>query len=195
MTIKHETREQWLTAAVDELRPIFAAINKPLPQAIRVACGFPLNAKRNRAVGECWASTASADRTIEILVSPQLADPLKVFEVLVHELCHATAGAMNHGINFQTAASAMLLEPVDPSIRDPWRATRGDSTFANTYSDILADLQDYPHAQLSFSTRKTQGTRMLKAFCPSCGYTIRLTSKWAGLGLPTCPLDGDEFTL
>jgi hypothetical protein len=36
---------------------------------------------------------------------------------------------------------------------------------------------------------------MLKAFCPSCGYTVRLTSKWAALGLPTCPLDGDEFTL
>jgi hypothetical protein len=190
-----DTREQWLMAAVEELRPIFSAHGKPLPQAIRVACGFPLNAKRSRAVGECWASTASADRTIEILVSPELADPIAVFQVLVHELCHATAGAMNHGINFQRIATLMKLEPSNPTIRDPWRSTLGDPDFVSTYADIIVGLGDYHHAELTFNTRKTQGTRMLKAFCPSCGYTIRLTSKWAGLGLPTCPLDGDEFTL
>ena len=30
------------------------------------------------------------------------------------------------------------------------------------------------------------GSRMLKAVCPNCGYTIRLTRKWALRGLPTC---------
>lgn len=195
MTMTYETREQWLMAGVEELRPIFAAVNKPLPQAIRVACGFPLDAKRSKAIGQCWASTASADRTIEILVSPELADPLKVFEVLVHELCHATSGAMNHGVNFQKTAAAMMLEPVNPLMRDPWRATQGNAQFTATYDAIISGLGAYPHAQLSFTTRKTQGTRMLKAFCPTCGYTIRLTAKWAAMGLPTCPNDGDEFAL
>lgn len=34
---------------------------------------------------------------------------------------------------------------------------------------------------------------MLKAEC-GCGYTIRITRKWAQLGLPCCPLDGERLT-
>jgi len=188
-----DTREQWLMAAVEELRPIFAAVGKPLPQAIRVACGFPLNAKRSRAVGECWASTASADRTIEILVSPELADPVKVFEVLVHELCHSTAGAMNHGLNFQKVAALMHLVPsAGPK---GWKATGRASTFEPTFGEIISSLGAYPHAALTMNTKKVQTTRMLKAVCPSCGYTVRLTSKWAALGLPSCPQDSDTLNL
>jgi hypothetical protein len=71
------TREQWLESALTELRPLFTALGKPLPKQIRVACGFPLNAKRSKAIGECWASTASADKTIEILISPTIARPLR----------------------------------------------------------------------------------------------------------------------
>jgi hypothetical protein len=36
---------------------------------------------------------------------------------------------------------------------------------------------------------------MLKAECPECGYTIRLTKKWADVGLPTCPTDGGGLVL
>ena len=42
---------------------------------------------------------------------------------------------------------------------------------------------------------KKQSTRMLKAECPECGYTIRLAKKWADLGLPTCPTDGAALML
>lgn len=187
------TREEWLTQGVEELRPVFNAINKPIPKKIRVACGFPLDAKRSKAIGQCWADTASADRSVEILISPTLDDPRTVFEVLVHELCHATAGAMNHGINFQKVASVMGLEPVGRG-REVWKSTRGDQSFDSAYGAMIAGLGQYPHAALAFTTRKTQGTRMLKAYCPSCGYTVRLTSKWAAQGMPTC-VCGDTFTL
>ena len=188
-----ETREEWLTQGVEELRPVFDAIGKPIPQKIRVACGFPLDAKRSKAIGQCWADTASADRSIEILISPTLDQPIDVFEVLVHELCHATAGAMNHGINFQKVASAMLLEATGTG-REQWKSTRGTPQFHIDYANLLGSLGTYPHAALAFTTRKTQGTRMLKAFCPSCGYTVRLTQKWADLGLPTC-VCGDTLAL
>lgn len=190
----HATREDWLTAATEELRPVFDAINCPLPKAIRVACGFPLNAKRSRAIGECWAPSASADATVEILVSPVLDNPTKVFEVLVHELCHATAGAMNHGRAFQSVASRMQLVPTHPGMRDPWRSTVGGADFASSYGALIADLGAYPHGALTFQTRKTQSTRMLKAYCPTCGYTVRLTQKWADVGMPSCPC-GDDLTL
>jgi len=194
--MNYQTREEWLQAGVAELRTSFDLIGKPLPQKIRVACGFPLNAKRSKAIGECWASDNSADKTIEILISPTIADPTEVFAVLVHELCHATAGAMNHGINFQKAASAMLLEPTgNPDVKNAWKSTRGNAQFAHAYADLLAALGTYPHGELSYSDRKVQGTRMIKASCPACGYTVRLTGKWLAQGLPICPTDGEMFTV
>lgn len=189
----YATREEWLTAAIEELRPVFAAVGKPLPAAIRVACGFPLNAKRSKAIGECWIASASADGVIEILISPVLADPVLVFEVLVHELCHATSGAFNHGINFQKAASLMLLQPCGAG-KQPWKSTKGTTEFAIEYGQLIDGLGVYPHGQLTYTDRKTQGTRMLKASCPSCGYTVRLTTKWAAQGLPTC-VCGDTLAL
>lgn len=191
MTINN--REDWLSAAVSELRPFFDAVGAPLPANVRVTCGFPSNAKRSGAIGECWADTASADKTFEVLISPVLDDPMRVFDVLVHELCHATAGAMNHGINFQRVAAAMHLAP---SLgKAGWKATGRADTFVPTFGAIVDSLGAYPHAALTMTNRKVQTTRMLKAVCPSCGYTVRLTSKWASLGLPSCPVDSDVLNL
>jgi hypothetical protein len=36
-----ETREDWLSQAVTELRPLFDNAGRPLPDKIRVTCGFP----------------------------------------------------------------------------------------------------------------------------------------------------------
>jgi len=116
--------------------------------------------------------------------------------VLVHELCHSTSGAMNHGINFQKAATAMLLEPCgDPVAKNAWKSTRGTAEFATAYGDLIGGLGLYPHGELSYADRKVQGTRMIKASCPTCGYTVRLTNKWLTFGLPSCPQDGETFTV
>jgi hypothetical protein len=186
-------REDWLSAAVSELRPFFDAIGAPLPANVRVTCGFPSNAKRSGAIGECWADTASADQTFEVLISPVLDEPLRVFDVLVHELCHATAGAMNHGVNFQSVASAMGLDP-SPT-KAGWKATMRGASFVDLYGSIITSLGAYPHAALTMNSKKVQTTRMLKAVCPSCGYTVRLTAKWAAVGLPSCPADSDTLNL
>ena len=191
----HPTREQWLTTAHNELRPAFEVAGAKLPPNIRLTCGFPSDAKRSGAIGECWIDSASADKTYEILISPVIADPQKVFEVVIHELCHTARGSFNHGVNFQKIASAMLLEPVNPAKRNAWGSTTCANGFIQAYGEIIDSLGLYPHAELSFNNKKKQGTRMLKAYCPSCGYTVRLTSKWASYGLPTCPVDGDLFTV
>jgi hypothetical protein len=122
-----------------------------------------------------------------------LDDPKRVFDVLVHELCHSTAGAMNHAGNFQKVASAMHLVP-SPT-KAGWKATGPGPEFFLTFGAIIDSLGAYPHAALTMSNRKVQTTRMLKAVCPSCGYTVRLTSKWAALGLPSCPVDSDVLNL
>lgn len=188
------TREEWLNAGIEEVRSLFDLYSKPLPARIRVSCGFPSTALRSGAIGECWINTASADGTFEILIHPKLADPVSVFEVLIHELCHATAGAFNHGVNFQKIAKAMHLQAVG-SGKQPWKATKGDADFSSVYGDIILSLGDFPHAELKSDRQiKKQGTRLLKACCPSCGYTVRLTHKWADQGLPTCPC-GDTLSL
>jgi len=124
------------------------------------------------------------------MVSPVLSDAYRVIDVLVHELCHTTAGAMNHGLSFQKVADAMHLIP---SATKGYKATSAGDAFKQAFGAIIDGLGAYPHAQLSMSTRKVQATRMLKAVCPSCGYTIRLTAKWAARGLPICHNDGSTF--
>jgi len=193
MTKIYCTREEWLTAATEEFRSVFAAKAKPIAASVRVTCGFPLTAKRSGSIGECWADTASADKVMEIMISPTLADPYRVADVLVHELCHTVAGAMNHGVNFKKVADAMHLVP--SAGKAGYKATSHGDAFKQAFKPIIDSLGEYPHGAMSISTRKVQGTRMLKAMCGACGYTIRLTSKWAGLGLPVCYCGGGMFTL
>jgi len=127
---------------------------------------------------------------MEIMVSPVLSDTYRVIDVLVHELCHTTAGAMNHGVAFRKVADAMHLIP---SALKGYKATSAGPAFKKAFGPIIDGLGEYPHAELSMSTRKVQATRMLKAVCPACGYTIRLTAKWAARGLPICHNDGSTF--
>jgi hypothetical protein len=185
----HSSREDWLTAAIDEVRPMFAAEGLSLAPKIRVTCGFPAHHARSGRVGECHASAASADQHYEILISPVLADPARVFDVLIHELCHTLPGCMNHGVTFGKAAHAMSLTPAPD-----WKSTAQAFDFAAKYGDIIESLGPYPHAALMVAS-KTQSTRMLKAACPHCGYTVRLTKKWADLGLPECPVDHTPLAL
>jgi hypothetical protein len=178
-------REDWLADAVSELRPLFTHYGETLPLAIKVACGLPSTAKRSGAIGECWADTTSSDGSFNIFISPTLENPVQIFETLVHELCHATAGAMNHGVNFQRVADAMHLIPCGAGSA-PYKATKGNLKFMDVYGSIIAALGEYPHGALTMTTRKKQGTRMMLALCPSCGFKVRLTQHWADKGLPTC---------
>ena len=192
----HATREQWLNQACVELRPAFEVAGAKLPDRIRLTCGLPSNALRSNAIGECWSDKSSADGHNEIFIHPKLANPRDVFEVVVHELIHTARGGFNHGVTFQKYATAMLLEPIDPTRREPWGATRGTKDFDQAYGAIIDSLGVYPHAPLNVGRlKKKQSTRMLSAKCPTCGYAIRLSAKWASYGLPTCPVDSDVLAL
>ena len=184
--MSHTVREEWLLAAVEELRPMFEAQGAKLPDAIRVTCGFPSNAKRSGAIGEAWPSASSADKHWEILISPVLAEPARVFDVLIHELCHTTAGDMKHGKVFRSVAHRMGLVMAGNS----WKSTMQGPTFAEMYGAIIDGLGAYPHAPISMGQIKKQSTRLLKAQCAACGYNIWLTAKWVQTGLPTCVCDG-----
>ena len=186
-----QTREEWLMGAVEELRPFF---NGTLPSKIRVTCGFPSGGNRGNVLGECVSSDRSSDGHWEISIHPKLDKPKDVFAVLIHELCHTLPGAFNHGRVFRGHAISMKLTAPGGSYKMTVPDDQ-DDIFNQTYGALIAGLEAYPHASLGLGAKPKQVTRLLKAVCPTCGYTIRLTHKWASRGLPTCGVDGDTFNI
>lgn len=185
------TREDWLTTAVNELRPVFDAVKFPLPANIRVTCGFPSRRARSRhkTIGEHWSGAASEDGTHEILISPVEDDPVQVFAVLVHELAHAATDGDGHGARFTRCVRALWLE-------GKATATVPGDRFKHEFGQLIESLGVYPHARLNVGVNAVkQSTRLIKAHCPHCGYTIRLSDKWVRQGLPICPIDQTPFTV
>ena len=150
LPVIYPTREDWLTAAVSELKPFFLINGVSISDKIRVSCALPSNAKRTnfKSVGECFPNTNSADAHYEIFISPVLADPVKVFETLIAMLCHTAKGALNHGKPYQKIADAMLLLPNGTQSARYKSVTHGGA-FVQAYQQIIDSLGAYVHAELS----------------------------------------------
>jgi hypothetical protein len=193
-------REQWLNNAVTSVRGIFHANGFPIPDHVRASCGFPSKRARSlyRNVGEHFSPDVSDDGTHQIFISPVLDDSVEILGVLMHELSHAVTGD-GHGTEFKHCVRKVWLEGKPTQ-------TKVGVDFRQNFAPILESLGVYPHAKLNVeSNYKPQGTRMLKAVCPTCvvkdadgkvksQYTIRVTKTWADKGLPTCQC-GTQFTL
>ena len=182
-------REEWLGRLVDALRPMFAENGSPLPERIRVSCGWPsrsaLSGKAKR-IGEAWSHRCSADGSHETFLSPVLADPIDVGAVLVHELVHHAVGVeQGHKGPFKRCALAVGLA-------GPMRATTAGPELASRLHALAETIGPYPHGALvAGDGRKKQGTRMLKVLCTDCGCIVRMTRQWLDdVGAPTCACGG-----
>jgi hypothetical protein len=143
----------------------------------------------------------------EVFISPVLDQVAGIQGVLVtlrHELVHA-AGRRGHGREFKALA-------VELGLAGPMTATVASPELLDFINwTLLPELGRYPHGAITGRAEilvpptesgdkpvilrpddwpKKQSTRLLKAECPECGYTIRLSKKWADVGLPGCPTDG-----
>lgn len=187
---KFKTREEWLNAMTAALRPKFKENGTPIPAKVHISCAWPASAataRKNRRIGECWPASASEGGYYEIFISPTLSDPVEVGGVLVHELLHSALESkypdkhVSHGPIFAKAMAGLGLTG-KPT------ATGESAELKRELKAMARKLGKYPHAALKVTTRgKVQTTRLLKAACPECGYTIRVTAKWVEVGLPTCP--------
>ena len=182
----YATREAWLQDAAGELTPVIEAGGLAVPLALRVACGFPSTYRRSGALGETFTPKDSADRTVEILISPTVDSPYNVLLVLMRQLVEATALTR---LNREAICAAIGLHPQKPNLYPT-----ANTSLLDRLDAIAAALGAYPHAALSLADRPKAATRLLKGLCPTCGYTIRLTQKWADKGMPTCPC-GDTINL
>ena len=173
-------REDWLAAVAKRMTPWFGTL-----PPLRFAIGFPSTGKKGKAIGECWDRSASGDQHFEVLIRPDLAEPVEVAAVLAHELVHAVVGIKaGHGSAFRKVATGIGLE-------GKMTATVPGEAFKRSVAPILAEVGPLPHARLQWGGDSTgpkkQGTRLVKVACPECGYTVRITRKWLEQGAPLCP--------
>lgn len=205
-------RETWLNNLATMMAPKFEELGFPLP-AFRVSIGFTGGGMRSRANGECWHASASADRRFEILIRPDMADPVDVAAILAHELTHAAVGfAHKHGGDFAKVMAKLGMSR-------PFTSSVPGEAFKSWVAPFLEQLGALPHAPLMFrqgaqrgeggegadvegdeggaeggssNAKKKQSTRLLKAACThdGCGYTVRLSKKWALKLGAVCPEHG-----
>jgi hypothetical protein len=189
-----QTRDLWLHEATNALRPLFESHDLPLPPDIRFAVAFTSTGRKGKRMGETWHAGASADGAFEIFLRADLADPMAVLAVLVRQLVHAALPAEdNHGKRYRAAATKIgLTGKMRQATPGPYLRERLER--------LAGELPPLAHAALNVDWKaidkpRKQTTRMLKAECSkaegmqSCGYTIRLSAKWAALGA-VCPRHG-----
>ena len=206
-------RETWLNALAEKMAPRFAELGFPLPR-FRVTVGFTSKGQTMRVGGQCWDARVSADKTFEVIISIGIDDTTTVAAILAHELTHAAVGLKEgHRGNFAKVMAALgMKRPFTQSIP-------GEECKA-WIAQLVEELGPIPHARLNFDGRivvakepgeggndegedgqgdddvpnssgpKKQGTRLRKACCGECGYTVRVTAKWLEVGPPHCPEHG-----
>lgn len=211
-------RETWLNSLAAMMAPRFAELGHPLPP-FRVSVGFPSAGMDSAAIGECWDKRASKDGRFEIFIRPDTADSMEVAFVLGHELIHAAVG-LEHGHKGDFATVAIALgfprpltkaAPPTPELRAwfqpmldtlgaiphaalSWRNLAGGRGVSRKGGGVAPKTNqdaDSGEGEAPASSRpKRQTTRLRKASCAECGYTVRVTSKWLELGPPHCPTHG-----
>jgi hypothetical protein len=186
-------REDWLSHALVMVNNhLQTTANAFVPPLTRVSVGFPggRGGASQKAIGQCWDASCSADEHYEIFISPTLADPISVLAVLVHEAIHAAVGLKHgHKAPFKRVAVAAGLE-------GKMTATVAGAALTETLAGWLDALGIYPHGTLSLNAgTKKQSTRLIKCDCDQCGYTLRVTKKWLEFsGAPFCPTDSCRDT-
>ena len=106
----HKTREDWLLAAVELLKPLFTAKGYTLPPC-QVSCGFTSTGVRSGHIGQCWSTKSAGDGLNQIFIAPTLGDAFNVIDTLVHELVHAVDDCEHkHGKEFKKMALKLGLK-------------------------------------------------------------------------------------
>lgn len=194
MSARFGTREGWLVAAVEALVPVFREVGEEIP-TVQVSVGWPGGrGRKNSVIGQCWHPDAAKDGAAHVFISPVLDEPVRVLDVLAHELVHAVdRNESGHRGNFARIAKAIGLE-------GKMTATVAGVALAGRLAAIAETLGAYPHGALvnlgdGADGPKKQGTRMLKVACPEgSGYIVRMTRKWIDeYGAPFCPCHGETM--
>ena len=181
--MKHQTREQWLLAAIALIRPIFEAKGYLIPEDCQVSCGFASTGLRSHHIGQCWSRKSSADGRNQIFISPALVDAVEVLDTLVHELVHAVDDCEHkHGREFKKIALNVGLE-------GPMRSAGAGKELKERLALLASKLGPYPHGRLQVYHHKVTSSPRPRAKCHECGFTVPMLKKFLEFGPPICPKD------
>lgn len=179
---QHTTREAWLLAAVELLRPLFAAKGFAVPPC-QVSCGFASTGTRSGHVGQCWSTKSASNELNQIFISPTLKTAYDVIDTLVHELVHAVDNCEHkHGKEFKKIALKM-------GMKGPMRSAEAGPELKVILITLLDLLGPYPHGHLKVSMLKTARRNRPRAKCKHCGYQVPMLKKFLAYGPPICPKD------
>lgn len=189
--LKHQTREEWLLAALSLMRSLFENRGYTVPE-VRVSCGWPSNGglkAKSRTLGQAWCKEASSDKVGQIFISPYLektVDPYGVLPVLLHEQVHQVVGVKEgHNKVFGKCARAIGLE-------GKLTSTFAGKELLGVCAEWDKQLGPYPHSKLDANKRPTkkQSTRLIKCQCTASDYCVRITRKWLEeAGAPISPVN------
>lgn len=177
-------REEWLELAANEhCWPLIESKGGDRPEKMRYSIGFPKGSRGGKlAIGQCWAPDVSHDAHFEIFCSP-LISARETLVTLLHELVHASVGlACQHKGEFKTLALAI-------GFKAPMKTTPPTPELNILIDQWMTQLPPFPGATMDLSkeSKPKPGSRLIKAQCPECKYTIRLTQKWVDIAVPECP--------
>lgn len=197
----HPTREAWMLAAVEKMRPWYVEAGLQAVPDVSISIGWAGGRGSKKGVrGQCWASHTTANGIPAIFVTPDQSDPFTILGIILHEMNHASDdGLSGHKGTFAKQAAAL-------GFVKPWTSSEGKTDeLAERLKGLLADLGPFPHGAITDKSHgltgqsplapPVQSTRMLKVFCEACGYTLRATKKWLEIAVPACPVDGDGMAV
>lgn len=186
--MQHRTREDWLLAAIELIKPIFKAKGYEVPNDCQVSCGFASTGTRSHHIGQCWSRKSSTHGRNQIFISPALVDPVEVLDTLVHELVHAVDDcAHKHGKEFKKIALNIGLE-------GPMRSAGAGKSLKEHLQQLANQIGPYPHGRLQVYHHKPTSTPRARAKCTECGYTVPMLKKFLAYGPPICPKDKIEMS-
>lgn len=181
------TREAWLLAAIEAMRPLFADLEKQVPYRVQVSTGWAK--KPGKGIGWCYAGEVTDGQATPIFVSPELDPdkPVDILGVVLHEMVHAADNCQSkHKGWFARTVKALGLEGKPTSTVVP-----ETGELRTKLEELAFKLGPYPHVRLNLATAgiKRDTNRQLKIECSSrCGYKLRGSRKVLELGLPNCPV-------
>lgn len=177
--ILFDDREAWLTEAAnlildDLIMPAVETSGYSYDRpTIRISVGFPKHSRGGKAIAVCFSKAASSDNVNEIFINPEVDEPVRVLDCVVHELIHAVDdGASGHRNFFARIARLVDLD-------GPLTATVAGPQLADTLSGYADLLGKFPHAKMNTDkVRRKDGTRQRKVECGDCGMIFRTSAKW-----------------
>lgn len=207
-------RETWLNQLAEKMAPRFEELGHKLPK-FRVSIGFTSVGANGGANGQCWSDACTDDKHYTIFISPSEATSMAIAAILNHELIHAAVGLKEgHKGKFAAMMKATgMARPFTCSVAgegfkawvQPYISELGEiphsqlkvrgegkvKLFKKDGGGVEAADQDDDGEPVN-NLPKKQTTRMLKATCSKegCGYTVRLSKKWAQKLGACCPVHG-----